>query len=918
MGLWSKVKSTVSKAYKSVDKAVGGRLPGGVAPSSSGSSSSSGGSSSGSSSSGSSTSGGSSSGGSSSSGLSRSGGSFEEQRMAAAWDEAVKKNVAEQAKKGIYEDPILSQAPSGTGLSRFSISGRGSSNSKTQSTNQYSPQNKVNADVSKDIPNSYETEAKRQTYKDIPSYFKETYKREGIYQAVKGSAEIGAGSIGRGVSKIEKPVVAGTEWILRKGGIEESPAVQLQKDKSLKETEVNTFNREAERYSNEVNTFNKKWENKTISSTEELKKYNEEKSKLESKQNLIKNKEKILINSLKELDTKEKQIERNPRTFAKTLFNSVAVGVVTLPFAVAKFGANFVSSPIQTIEGVGEGLKSIPSAVAQRPASTIGELTGSIIGSLIFAGGVSKLSNLKNVAKLNEAKSIALRSSAEIKSVSGISTETDLLKLSIPQTEKAQLMWKIKAGESLRLVEYELKAPTTYEQNILNKYAPVKSIKTIEKVDTVGNVVEQVVVGKIKIGGKKDFIQNIYSEGIGIRKGGVTRMETLTLGVEEKGVTSATRASQIIEGQIKRAGLNKISLSKSKIAETTIEGTSKKPLKFEDLRDLSNKKFNEYQLKTSKQLDVQQLSSVKQLEISTQEKAFLAQEKKYLIKGSVVKTEAVPKPIEFERISKGKIKPFTSEEIIKTLTPEEIIKETSNRIAPKTMQTQIPKTEIDIKEITPLYISPQIQKAVKTSIEQTKTNQQVIPNIQTDFSQGISKELNQITNQLDSPIIKIKQKEKTKQKGSTKINTKVDNLSKVNEVVNTKVAVTPKIKIQQFQPLKLQQIQTLKPITSLTIPTPTIPKIPPIINFGSFKQCGGFISKKKLSKKAKKAEAKYAANLASAAFQRTPIKVTRKQYEKLIKKKKYFTSLPVLEVIPKKKKSKSFVDWENSDKGVKF
>lgn len=127
---------------------------------------------------------------------------------------------------------------------------------------------------------------------------------------------------------------------------------------------------------------------------------------------------------------------------------------------------------------------------------------------------------------------------------------------------------------------------------------------------------------------------------------------------------------------------------------------------------------------------------------------------------------------------------------------------------------------------------------------------------------------------------------------------------------NDRVQQIPKVtqipRVIQVPRLATPTIPTYKTPQTPRVPVPNYPKYPtdPYIplrlggryNFGGFKK-----SKLPKSKKTKR-QYKYTASLAAAAFQVKPVRVTKKQLEKLNKRTYYGGARPVLELVPEKKK----------------
>lgn len=224
---------------------------------------------------------------------------------------------------------------------------------------------------------------------------------------------------------------------------------------------------------------------------------------------------------------------------------------------------------------------------------------------------------------------------------------------------------------------------------------------------------------------------------------------------------------------------------------------------------------------------------------------------------------------------------------------DKLVKKTEEILTPK------PTQKLELKEVTTGgfdFNTAIIGKAIKGTkapvktisakkvINTFKNNQRVVTRtLQSVGKVHISKQLEK-TIQVKAPKVKEKDilglRERTKQLGKLMQRT------------------TPKMRLEQLQKFKISQSPKL-PIPTFDFNIQNLPTGTPI---GFLKDFEKKRQLKKTLKKLGKAESRYTASLGSALFQTRPVKVTKKQLEKL--NKKTFSGLeirPVLEIVPEKK-----------------
>lgn len=544
-----------------------------------------------------------------------------------------------------------------------------------------------------------------------------------------------------------------------------------------------------------------------------------------------------------------------------------------------------------------------------------GRIASVILPQLLFLGGAyggakvtGRVISNQNQLKLNDALS---RAKTEITSTTAITEEAQIKALKIPAAEKENLIRELKLGNRVSVTEYAIKGTTEGDTKTLNKLLPSTKIKFAEVVNTAGNqkgfVVNRIAVGEIQVGtGKTAYRENILQRGEGFNVGKDVLMETIGLRVPEGKLPSeVSKSAQIIkprvkyymeEGQLKRvAGAESYSFEGRKI--TAQKG---KPITYKDLMEVARSEYYKRVPSTqSKIVEIQRATSAKELNtaVSSGEKAigFDAKSIKFVTEEAKGYSQRYLKPVEFERVpSSKKIKGFDVTEDInfKNLEkPKGKGEKTSGK--GKQILEQLNKQESDLS-LFPTF-TKQVTESVKTGVQQLKqTENALFP---------LTKQKNKITQRdLDRTLQKIESlsvKSILKSKGAG-----------AAAVINAQAPLqlqTPKQRQPQLMtPAQIeQQIQKLKQqsaISGITTPetifkTPKIPEMPFPFLLPSYSASGQNKEIKFLTKK-RKAESKYTASLAAAAFQSKPIKVTKKEYERL--SKKIYTGAetrPVLEII---------------------
>lgn len=555
-------------------------------------------------------------------------------------------------------------------------------------------------------------------------------------------------------------------------------------------------------------------------------------------------------------------------------------------------------------------------------AGFVAPLTGFIIG----AGLYGKVAGAGTRAATDIKLQTALDSTnVKISNIKGLTTESQIKALHLPESEEGRLLGELKAGRRITITDYKLDTLNPQQRAIIEKAYPNLKLQSFEVTDNVGNTIRTKNLLKVENaqGNKiyKDFTAG-SGEGVYNPETKTATIDTTYLRGQEGKLPSEVfkeRTVVKVEKNLKTpTDIIRATQSKSLTFEgLKVRATSGKPITFKDLTEVAqSENFGRF---PSRKGTISEVSQLKEINIG-QSDVLMNDEilfslrgvgKTFEIKAGRGKIENIPKPIEF-KMSKA-MKPF-----------EEPVSEINfNAVEPKSISTpqQLKSPiaeEFNLKNLPSTDFSKQIEQNLKSTAKKLnlKPPKQEVVNLGELWSGGSNKDLDKLiqdTNKKAGVLDVTKLRKKLTGAVGGKI-----------PVVKVKPATKPKqtpLVIQtpaqvQKQLQKLQQVpmQTPRLIPpSIIVPRIEVPKIPiPKIPFPSFKQGAGIRKIKKQSKRAFKSPYGYAASLAAAAAQESPIKVTPAQFKRLVAKEK-FTALPVLEITDEKqiKKKLTQVDFGN-------
>lgn len=504
----------------------------------------------------------------------------------------------------------------------------------------------------------------------------------------------------------------------------------------------------------------------------------------------------------------------------------------------------------------------------------------------------------------------------------GITKETDIAALKISDGEKAQLLAQLRAGNSLREVNYRIEAGNSADRAIIKKGIPRQNIKVYEVVNSAGQVagevqIQSLGVGKVKVGrglvsSKEDFLS--VGKGKMDAKTGKVTMDTLQVGVKGKDIVSAQRFRTTSKGQIKTIKTDADDVFRIQTSRGFTQAGDKiitsepvqQPITARDIMQVIKSRPSQV-ISTTKAGEVQELILTKALKIQkitdTGDDILLALEKTFKTKAGGGITTKYVKPIEYTKVpSYSKIKGFdVKTETIKAVEQPTI---TSNAVQKVIKQSQKnTNLNIPVGDYSSQILSSAQRGASSLNVQTTP----VVLLVTKTRTIQIDKTLQDI-----SPVQIYAQKLNSRFKILSKTGITPASSSALRPMQTPRVAqaVVPKITTKQIQELIQPPTSTFKPFTPY-VPNINIPKFP-LPKLPSFQTGGGYSKLKKNIKRQQQRESKYAASLAAAAFQIKPVKVTKEQYKALGKRESYGELRPVVQIVSEdelKKKLKTAVKF---------
>lgn len=712
----------------------------------------------------------------------------------------------------------------------------------------------------RDIPMADKSSITSQTI----SSFRKDFSWRNPFAAVGSAAKTFGGAAKRKFQYLTEPAKESTEQAEILFSKKIKGTFPAGKKGLLIEEEIESYNRESEQLALDINRFNQSPQ-KTQSEYERL------------------------VSRQGELKSKAEEIKTKGEDLKVNVVENLERGVLEAGVGAFLLFPKLASSPVKTTKETAEGLINLPKSFKENPARTIGNIVGSY-----FAFRLVSAASTGKVPKASEVKLRTAVERAEIKTkvTGGITTEIQINKLQVPENIKVELRNQLRAGKSIRSVSAEVEGVGEADAALIKKELPKQDIRFIEVTNQQGQIINRVAVGKVEIGGKVKYREDILSGGTGqvnleTGRGYIESVTETRMGTK---LTSASKQLDVFKSQAKEFKtpdeIIRVTTSRAKTFEGgKVTAEKGKPISYKDLQEVAQSEINRaYPVSESKSVEIQRL---KRIEVATSGEDILGIKKVYASKGGTGKTKKLTPPsVEFDRIPSTKS--------MKSFEPEKIQKQDITKIKelkkPEKSPAQI-KIEKETQQVRKIIDAPSIDltNQIKSSVKRG-----VKENLKTTSSNKLGLKV--------SPILASKQRQKVKQTPVPTLN--YENISKLSERQLQNVYQVPKLsQLQKQQQIpRLTQIQT--PIYSTPIiPEVNIPKFPPFIPFS--KRTESKILNRKLIKKSLKPESKYAASLAAAALQAKPLQITKKQYEKLGKRTySGAETRPVVEIVPEKELKK--------------
>lgn len=244
--------------------------------------------------------------------------------------------------------------------------------------------------------------------------------------------------------------------------------------------------------------------------------------------------------------TKGKQLTEQSKEYLRGIQEKAAVKafVTTLPITFAAgAGIGYVSAAVPAIgtavNVAGTGLfgYGIYNRIKTGEKVTPTEIGLFAAELAVFYLGAKAGGKLYASARTQQVQDALSRSNYEYTTRRLITREAEIAKLEIPEFEKARLIEAMRAGRTVKEVNYELTFQNSADANLVNKALPNRNIKFLEVVDSKGGFIERVGVGTIEITkGNKVYAQDILSGSRGVTdlKTGEFQSKTLSI-IAERG-----------------------------------------------------------------------------------------------------------------------------------------------------------------------------------------------------------------------------------------------------------------------------------------------------------------------------------------------------------------------------------------------
>jgi len=134
----------------------------------------------------------------------------------------------------------------------------------------------------------------------------------------------------------------------------------------------------------------------------------------------------------------------------------------------------------------------------------------------------------------------------------GITSETQIKALHIPEAQKIELLKQFNQGASIKSIEYKIKGANAEDISIIQKGIPRQNIKFVEVTGQSGNVINRIAVGKVKVGkGAVNFKEDVLTLGRGTTAKGISDVESIAITSQKGKITSGLKTRDISKAKVR-------------------------------------------------------------------------------------------------------------------------------------------------------------------------------------------------------------------------------------------------------------------------------------------------------------------------------------------------------------------------------
>jgi hypothetical protein len=592
-----------------------------------------------------------------------------------------------------------------------------------------------------------------------------------------------------------------------------------------------------------------------------------------------------------------KQVRTGVTAAGVGFFAAPAIGVAAATLPPAQLGTAALTSKVLGITAVGATAAGIGMGL-QQDYDGQGRLTGwgvasrlsqaaPLIGFYAGAKAGAKVFNPKvDRGQLDTAMKTA--KTQQVGKPISITKESQITELELTNQGKLQAKTYLQSGYKVEKVKYTIVNEVSSLNKVLKKAFPIREITFLQVTDMQGNLIKQIGMGRIRLGGGRYvYKEDIIKESIGVRDArGMIRIDAATLrktpvGIKEvrtqEFIKPIVRYYQTPTGEVKRVVTARTAIFPEDAKTPSQIFRSAELQKLVKVRETPIiLRGEEPGIKTARGF-VEREFTYQTIDTAGYGKRVLPG-----VDFKKIKTPAQAVEVSSSSITLGGFKKIPG---MKTIQVSETV-----LTPPTTIDQEILKGISTADFITPTTPPLTMLKLQERERQQMRAERMITSAAITPLSVGRLRE-DQITTAI------------------------ITDRGKWDTIVRT----TPQI--INTQQLQKQLDKTTPPIPSITplsppsirlTPIPTIMIPPPLRRLPK-----GIRKPAKEITKRTRFTPRYAATLASAAVQSTPLKITKEQYKKLAKKKYLgIETRPVVEIVSKKELKKAEKELQKVDFGI--